>query len=173
MKLDIELAKEEYKAEFARLIEEYGEASSIPYEDQHFAAEKLRAAYCIHTNPELPIPQIFKTYSVDHRVWHHFVDDVTEMKTERRMTRAEKINAVIKWASENVGKKIDLTELMGVSDIAYSMAKKITEDRPDIFWKIKRGQFEVRDPKADREADKKAAEAAKAEDEKASDAPNE
>jgi hypothetical protein len=46
---------------------------------------------------------------------------------------------------------------MEIGDIAYSMAKKITEDRPDIFRKLKRGQFEVRDPEADRKADKEAA----------------
>lgn len=170
MKLDIELAKSEYQAEVNRLIEEYGGPSNVPEDDRRIASEKLRASYSIHANPEVPVPQVLKSYSIDSRVWHHFVDDLTQVKTERRMSRADKINAVIKWAADNVGKKVDLTELMSVGDIAYSMAKKITEDRPDIFWKIKRGQFEVRDPKADREADKKAAEKIEEEKEKASDA---
>ena len=158
MKLNIELAQDEYKAEIGRLIEEFGGPSNIPDDDRRFASEKLRAAYCIHANPEVPIPQIFRTYSIDNRVWHRFVSDATDMKIERRMTRADKVNGVIKWAADNVGKKIDLTEMMDVTGVAYSMAKKIVEDRPDVFWKIKRGQFEIRDPKADREADKKAAE---------------
>lgn len=158
MKLDIELAKNEYQTEIARLIEEYGGPSSIPRDEHYFASEKLRAAYSIHTNPEIPITQVFKSYSIDRRVWHCFVDDISEVKTERRMSRAEKVNAVIKWAADNVGKKLDTSELMSINGIAYSMAKKIIEDRPDIFWKVKRGQYEIRDPKADREADKKAAE---------------
>jgi hypothetical protein len=79
------------------------------------------------------------------------------MKLERKLSRADKQAKVLEWAANNVGAKIELTRLMEVGDIAYSMAKKITENRPDVFWKIKRGQFEVRDPEADRKADKEAA----------------
>lgn len=162
MKLEIETHKDTYKAEIHKLIEDFGNPTDIPSDQQHFAAERLRAAYCINANPELPVPQIFKTYSIDQRVWHHFVDDVTDldMKIERRMTRADKIAAVVKWTESNVGEQVTLEKLMEVGGIAYSMAKKIVDDRPDIFWKVKRGAYEVRDPKADREADKAAKAAA-------------
>jgi len=70
------------------------------------------------------------------------------------MSRAEKQQKVLNWAADNVGAEVTLEKLMEVGDIAYSMAKKIVENRPDLFWKIKRGLFSVRDPKADREAEK-------------------
>jgi hypothetical protein len=90
-------------------------------------------------------------------VWNLFVENPEEMKIERKLSRADKQAKVLNWAAANVGEKVDLTKLMEIGDIAYSMAKKIVEDRPDIFWKIKRGNFEVRDPAADRKADKEAA----------------
>ena len=156
MKVDLDLARDTYRKEIDQLVEEYGNASGVPSDDHHIVSEKLRAAYCIDVNPDIPVPQVFKTYSIDSRVWHHYVENVEEMKQERKMSRADKQAKVIAWAAANIGEKIELAKLMEVGDIAYSMAKKITEDRPDIFRKIKRGQFEVRDPEADRKADKEA-----------------
>jgi hypothetical protein len=157
MKVDVRLAEETYKADIAKLTVEYGDASSIPGDDQRVAAEKLRAAYAINANPEMPVPQVFRVYTIDSRVWDLFVENPEEMKTERKLSRADKQAKVLNWAATNVGTKVDLTKLMEIGDIAYSMAKKIVEDRPDVFWKVKRGEFEVRDPEADRKADKEAA----------------
>lgn len=153
-KIDIEPYKAEYSAELEKLIEEYGTPSDVPYESQFLASEKLRAAYCVYVNPDLPRQHVFRQYAVDRRVWHFFVDDAEVQTAQKRMSRAEKVQSVIDWAAENVGKQLTLQTLMAECGIAYSMAKKISEDRPDVFRKVKRGNFEIRDPKADREADK-------------------
>jgi predicted transcriptional regulator len=155
MKIDIELATTEYKANIGKLIDEYGNASDIPADDQRLFSEKLRASYAIHANPDTPVHQVLRSYSVDSRVWGDFVNDAEDMKQDRKLSRKEKHASVLDWASRNVGEKIELTKLMDTCAIAYSMAKKITEDHPDVFRKVKRGHFEIRDPKADREADKK------------------
>ena len=151
-RVDISLEKEVYTKTIEQLVEEYGDATSVPYEDKRLAAERLRAAYVAVANPELPLRQSFKTYSVDPKVWGHFIGDADVAQQERRMSRAEKQQKVLNWAADNVGAEVTLEKLMEVGDIAYSMAKKIVENRPDLFWKIKRGLFSVRDPKADREA---------------------
>lgn len=156
-KVDVQLAKDTYAKEIENLIAEYGNASNVPADDQRVASEKLRAAYCIDANPEVPVAQVFKTYGIDSRVWGTYIENAEDMKLERKLSRADKQAKVLEWAASNVGAKVDLTKLMEVGNVAYSMAKKITEDRPDVFWKIKRGQFEVRDPEADRKADKEAA----------------
>lgn len=155
--IDIKTYENEYKSRIDKLVEEYGNASSIPRDDEFEASEKLRAAYCIHANPGVPAAQVMKQYAVDQRVWHYFVDGEVEQKQYKRMSRTEKIESVIKWAAASVGKQITLQSMIDETDIAYSMAKKITEDRPDVFRKVKRGLFEIRDPKADREADKTSA----------------
>lgn len=156
-RVDIALEKDVYKTAIAQLIEEYGDATSVPNEDKRLAAERLRAAYVAVTNPDLPLRQVFKTYSIDPKVWGHFIGDSDIAQQERRMSRAEKQQRVLNWAADNVGAEVTLEKLMEVGDIAYSMAKKIVENRPDLFWKIKRGLFSIRDPKADREAEKAAA----------------
>ena len=157
--IDLKLENERYKTAILELVERYGTATDVPYEDQFAASERLRAACCISSNPDVPRRQVFKAYSVDRRVWHHFIDgdDVAAVDEERKMTRADKQAKVLAWAADNVGKETTLEEVMRTCDVAYSMAKKITEDRPDVFRKIKRGKFSVRDPKADRAADKSAA----------------
>lgn len=152
--IDLKTYEDEYKSRITTLIDEYGSPSDVPTDEQFHASEKLRAAYSIHANPGIPTAQVLKQYAIDHRIWPYFIDGPTEAKPYKRLSRAEKIDSVVKWAASNVGKQITLQALIQESDIAYSMAKKITEDRPDIFRKVKRGQFEIRDPKADREADK-------------------
>lgn len=152
--IDIKTYEDEYKLRMAKLIEEYVNPSDVPRDEQFHASEKLRAAYSIHANPGVPVAQVLKQYAIDHRVWLYFADGQSDEKPYKRQSRAEKIDSVIKWAAHNVGKQVTLQMMIDESGIAYSMAKKITEDRPDVFRKIKRGQFEIRDPKADREADK-------------------
>jgi hypothetical protein len=152
--IDIKTYEDEYKSRIATLIEEYDSASNVPRDEQFHAGEKLRAAYSIHANPGVPAAQVLKQYSIDHRVWPYFADGQSDEKPYKRLSRSEKVDSVIKWAALNVGKQVTLQMMIDESEIAYSMAKKITEDRPDVFRKVKRGMFEIRDPKADRDADK-------------------
>jgi len=151
--------EERFDDEMQKLIDEYGNASSVPGEDRRVVSERLRAAYAIHANPEMTIPNVLKAYSIDTQVWSDYVDDSTVAKFERRMTRAEKVDATMRWASERVGEQVKAEGLAQQCGIAYSMAKKIIEDRPDVFRVIKRGLYEIRDPKADREAERQALEA--------------
>lgn len=164
MKIDLDQAREAYGEAVQSLIDKYGDATSIPRDEWYDASEKLRASYAIHANPDMPVVQVLKHYSVDHRIWTAFADDSDIVPAEKKMTRAEKVASVISWAAGSVGDAITLEKLMETHSIAYSMAKKITEDRPDVFRKVKRGHFEIRDPKADREADKVAAEEANKEE---------
>lgn len=152
--IDLKTYEDEYKSRVTKLIEEYDNPSDVPRDEQFHASEKLRAAYSIHANPGVPVAQVLKQYAIDHRVWPYFTDDSTDSKPYKRLSRAEKLDSVIKWAAGNVGKQITLQALIEQSDVAYSMAKKIVDDRPDVFRKVKRGLFEIRDPKADRQADK-------------------
>jgi hypothetical protein len=152
--IDLKTYEDEYKSRITKLIEEYDNPSDIPRDEQFHASEKLRAAYSVHANPGVPIAQVLKQYAIDHRVWSYFTNEKSDEKSYKRLSRAEKLDSVLKWASCNIGKQVTLQTLIEESDIAYSMAKKITEDRPDVFRKVKRGIFEIRDPKADRDADK-------------------
>jgi hypothetical protein len=150
---ETQLFKEKYQA----LAEKYESIYRAPADERLLASERLRAAYCVNANKDIPIRQTFKHYVIDSRVWQHFLEDSDDAIEEKKMSRAEKQAKALRWAAESVGKTVTLEIIMAECDVAYSMAKKLTEDRPDVFRKIKRGQFEIRDPKADREADKAAA----------------
>lgn len=154
MKIDIDAAKAEHESALDKLIETHGGATFVPRDEWHLVAEKLRASYAIHINPDTPVSQVLTTYAVDHRVWSSFVDAAVIEKKEKRVSRADKVSAALAWAADNVGKEVTIDIIRQECEIAGSMAKKLTEDRPDIFRKVKRGHFEIRDPKADREADK-------------------
>lgn len=154
MKIDLDQARAAYDQEIQVLIDKYGDSSRVPRPEWYAASEKLRASYALHANPDSPVVQVLKHYSVDQSVWTNFADDADIAPAQRKMTRAEKVAAVIDWAAENLGETVSLEKIMEDNSVAYSMAKKITEDRPDVFRKVKRGHFEIRDPKADREADK-------------------
>lgn len=156
-KIDIAAEKQRYDAETQKLIDKYGTATLIPRDEWYAQSERLRAAYCLYTNPDLTPQQVFKAYSVDQRVWPHFIDGEIVNSFEKRVSRSEKIQSVLNWAAENVGEQVDLEKVQQANDIAYTMAKKITDDRPDVFRRVKRGIFEIRDPDADRKADREAA----------------
>jgi hypothetical protein len=59
------------------------------------------------------------------------------------------------WAKENVFELVTIKQLAEIGEISDATARKIVTDRPDIFVKREGRQYEVRDPQADRKAEKK------------------
>jgi predicted transcriptional regulator len=49
---------------------------------------------------------------------------------------------------------VTVKELAEIGDISEATVRKIVQDRPDIFVKRESRQYEIRDPQADRKADK-------------------
>lgn len=64
--------------------------------------------------------------------------------------RVEKYQSIIDWTQEHLFEQVTPQQIMEVGDISYPTALKFIGDRPDIFRKIKRGLYELRDPQADR-----------------------
>lgn len=151
--MDLNQLDKTYKEEFASLIEEYGNATAIPPEETYLAGEKLRAGYCIITQPNLSIKEAFRHYSVDKRVWHFYTDEVPTEPT-KKVKRTDKYQSIIDWTKEHLFEQITPEIIMEVGDISYPTALKLINDRVDIFRKIKRGLYELRDPIADRNAQK-------------------
>lgn len=159
--IEIDIAEETrlFKEKYNALAEKYETIYKAPADERLLASERLRGAYCVAANKDMPVRHTLKHYVVDQRVWQYFLGEDDAPAEEKRMSRAEKQASALRWAANNVGKKVTTESLMAECEISYSMAKKLTEDRPDVFRKFKRGHFEIRDPKADREADKAAAKA--------------
>ena len=76
-------------------------------------------------------------------------EDVTDsMKKEKR---SDKYDAFIDWSKDKVGEQYTTETLVEVAGFSYITVLKFLGESPH-FRKIKKGIWEIRDPKADREA---------------------
>lgn len=64
-------------------------------------------------------------------------------------------NDIMSWAKENVFELVTIKQLAEIGEISEATARKVVTDRPDIFVRREGRQYEVRDPQADRKAEKK------------------
>jgi hypothetical protein len=152
--MDIQVITRTYKETIDALVDEYGNPSEIPTEEQYIAGERLRAGYALLTNPTTNPTEVFRTYSIDRRVWGFFLTEVPEESEifTKRQKRTDKYQSIIDWTQEHLFEQVTANTIMEVGEISYPTALKFIGDRPDLFRKIKRGLYELRDPQADRKA---------------------
>lgn len=145
--------KDEFVADHEELIEEYGDATSIPSDLRFLLNERVRARYCVMTNPTWTPEQIVSYYSIDRRIAEELFG-VDKEAVSRKPKRADKYDAIKKWCAENVFAEVTPNELAEVGELSYQTVLKYIADNPHTFRKIGRGKYEVRDAQADREAGK-------------------
>ena len=95
---------------------------------------------------ESTINELIATYLGDD----YLAEAVEKAKPERR---ADKWKALEEWAKQNFLKEVTTEELVRLSGFSYPTVLNYVKTSP-YFRKVKRGSWEVRDPKADREAEK-------------------
>ena len=61
---------------------------------------------------------------------------------------------ILSWCKNHVFDLVTVKELAEIGDISEATVRKIVQDRPDIFVKREGRRYEIRDPQADRKADK-------------------
>ena len=77
-------------------------------------------------------------------------EDISEeLKTEKR---SNKYGAFITWSKDKIGEQYTTETLVEVAGFSYPTVLKFLTDSTN-FRKIKKGIWEIRDPKADREAE--------------------
>jgi hypothetical protein len=152
--MNTETISRTYKETITALIDEYGNPSEVPTEEQYLAGERLRAGYALIANPSTNPTEVFKTYSIDRRVWGFYLSEVPEESAifSKRQKRTDKYQSIIDWTQEHLFEQVTANTIMEIGEISYPTALKFIGDRPDIFRKLKRGLYELRDPKADRKA---------------------
>lgn len=149
-----EEARESGKRDWAEAAEEHGDVFLIPKHLKDKLAERDRARMCAVTNPSWSVKELVSYYSIDQRVAAE-IFGVDQVEPEKKVKRSDKYDAIFSWCRENIFAQVSPQQVAELGEISYPTALKLVNDRPDIFRKIKRGLFEVRDPKADREAEKK------------------
>lgn len=71
------------------------------------------------------------------------------------LTKQDRHEMILDWCEENTFAEVTIEQLQGVSGLSPSSVRNLITDRPDVFRKLRRGVWEVRDPKSDREADQR------------------
>lgn len=81
-----------------------------------------------------------------------FLGDVTpEEVTARPEKRADKYDAFVEWAETHLFEQFTTEQLVEQSGFSYPTTLKFLQESP-TFRKVKKGLWEIRDAKADREA---------------------
>ena len=77
-------------------------------------------------------------------------DILEETKTEKR---ADKWDAFLRWSKGHLFEQFTTEQLAEECGFSYPTTLKYLQESP-VFRKIKKGLWEVRDPKSDKEIDK-------------------
>lgn len=161
--ITLEKIKEEMQHRWNDAKKEYGDAHGVPKEERFAMNELERAMYSLEVwskegskgNPA----RFLRSYGVPESIVVDVVarwcdmriteEQLTEIKTEKR---ADKYDAFIEWTKDKIGEQYTTETMVEVAGFSYPTVLKFLQDSPH-FRKVKKGLWEIRDPKADREAE--------------------
>lgn len=161
-KISSDLLKEAMQKKWADASKTYGDKWSLPRDESFSLGEYERAMHILlswKVEGEKGNPvRMLRSYGVMESVILQVVadwcdmtiteDDLSEVKTEKR---SDKYNAFIEWTKDKVGQQFTTDALVEEAGFSYITVLKFLGESPH-FRKIKKGLWEIRDPKADREA---------------------
>lgn len=145
-------------------IEQYGDKFKVPRDVAQRISDHTRALYVLQswnkeTSKGSPV-RMLVSYGIPESIINEVAPQycgvkldeeksvVDEVRTEKR---ADKWDAFIKWANQHHFEQFTTEELTEQSGFSYPTTLKYLQESP-TFRKIKKGVWEVRDAKADREA---------------------
>lgn len=161
-KISSDLLKEAMQKKWADASKTYGDKWSLPRDESFSLGEYERAMHILlswKVEGEKGNPvRMLRSYGVMESIILQVVadwcdmtiteDDLSEVKTEKR---SDKYNAFIEWTKDKVGQQFTTDALVEEAGFSYITVLKFLGESPH-FRKIKKGLWEIRDPKADREA---------------------
>jgi predicted transcriptional regulator of viral defense system len=71
-------------------------------------------------------------------------------QVERRLKYADRRRMMENWCAENIDSIITPDELAEVGGVSYATAMKFINERIDLFRKVERGRYIVRDLRAEK-----------------------
>lgn len=145
-----------YKEDWEAARSEYG-AGKIPWEVQQHICERQRARYVMHT-VALDSGTTMLAHMKRYAIWGNVIKEmlgVDEISTPRRETLNEKHNKMVAWCLENVGRQITPDDLAEQSGFSRSKCLQFMKDNVGMFHPLKRGLYELRDPKVEKEREKR------------------
>lgn len=152
MRTTDEQATAEYKTTINRLVAKYGNSYLVPRDEWNEASETLRLHQTINVHQGKVTRQLLSQYMFPEYIIRKVDPDFEGF--EPKVKRADKYDTVYKWLDENANAQVTTQEFCDVTEMSYPTTLKFIENNPHYFRKVKRGVYEIRNPKADREAEK-------------------
>lgn len=144
-------------------LDKHGSYTNTPASDAYSIGEMVRAIYVLQLwqregsqgNPIKFLHNYSITESTINKLTEEYFDgqfqDDINTPTPKR---ANKYGAFEAWAEEHLFEQFTTEQLVEQSGFSYPTTLKYIQESP-TFRKIKKGLWEIRDAKADREAEKK------------------
>lgn len=151
MKTTIESLNINYKNAVNDMIARHGDISLVPRDERDLLAERYRASVILAMNEGADVAKTLRFYSVLNSVIAEFVSE-DAIAAERRVKRADKYQAVIDWCHDHPYEQVSANQVAEIGGVSYPTALKFIGDRVDLFKKVKRGVYEVRNVKEERAA---------------------
>lgn len=107
-------------------------------------AEILRAKFVLYSNPNEDPGKILRNYNVLDHVIQILVGELPTHEPKKK--RADKYDDLIAWCKDNHLVQVSAEDIAEQGGISYATALKFIKDRPDLFFKVKKGLYELRDP---------------------------
>lgn len=147
-------ADQEYKEGFLKLINQYGTATDIPTDKIQQIAEINRAKCILGRYPDEDEVTLLRKFSVGQNIITLVTGKEISEPTPKAK-RADKYAQIIDWCKENVGTETSIYQIAEAGNISYPTANNFVKTRPDLFTKVKKGLYVVRDPQTERALEKK------------------
>jgi hypothetical protein len=110
-----------------------------------FWAEVMRAKFVIMANEQENPARALLNYNVQNQVIEYLLGELPA-PPEPKKKRSDKYEELIEWCKDNHLVQVNAEQIAEQGDMSYSTALKFIKDRPDLFYKIKKGVYEVRNP---------------------------
>jgi hypothetical protein len=158
-----DMATDISKSLWSECIAQYGSHSSTPASEASAIGEMVRAIYVLQVwqrdggqgSPVKTLHNYAITESTINKVVERYFDgDAQEASISPTPKRANKYGAFEQWAESHLFEQFTTEQLVEQSGFSYATTLKYIQESP-TFRKVKKGLWEVRDAKADREAEKK------------------
>jgi hypothetical protein len=137
----------------------YGDKFSVPRDEVFYISSYVRSLHCLQIwDGRGKASRFLGMYGIPTdvitEVIPKFCDETVEdVLMAPAPKRADKYDAFLEWAQDHLFEQFTTEQLVEESGFSYPTTLKFITESP-TFRKLKKGLWEVRDAKADREAEK-------------------
>ena len=114
-------------------------------DNREFWAEWARAQFVILHNPNEETGRTLLSYNIQKAVIEHIAGEIPESIGPKKKL-SDKYDELVQWCKDNHLLQVSAEDIAEKGDFSYPTALKFIKDRPDLFFRIKKGLYEVRNP---------------------------